>query len=241
MIKPAKTIAIVQARMGSARFPGKMMELINGIPVVEWVLRRTAMCRDIDEVILATSNLPVDDSLASFASGIGFTVYRGDEENVLSRFVAITKQCDAKTVVRVCGDRPLVDPGVLSGVIYFFKQFSSDLAFNHISDGLEMWPRGFGAEVLSGERMLWLNQQQLIPEDKEHVTFYMWRNREKFNISPVPCFESYRLGVPDVLFDLDWPQDLDKIRRLCSGLDLSVSGEVILKRWQREHRQKRGE
>ena len=108
-MKP-RTVAIVQARMGSARFPGKILANLGGYPLLEWVLRRVSRASLLDETVLATSTKPQDDALAAVAKTIGIRTFRGDESDVLGRFVMTANMSDAEQVVRICADNPFVDP-----------------------------------------------------------------------------------------------------------------------------------
>ncbi|MEO1056164.1 MAG: NTP transferase domain-containing protein, partial [Actinomycetota bacterium] len=101
------TVAIVQARMGSRRLPGKSLADLGGIPVIEWVLRRLRTAASVDEIVLATSTLEEDDELAQVVASHGTSVVRGHPTDVLDRFVAaVDSVASADTVVRVTGDCP---------------------------------------------------------------------------------------------------------------------------------------
>ena len=226
-----RTIAIVQARMGSMRFPGKMMATLNGHPVIEWVLARTRRAQLVDEVVLATTCSPEDDVLAEVAERLGIAVHRGSECDVLGRYAEASRLTKAEVVVRICGDRPLVDPAVVDLAVATYEKSGPDLAFNHISDGTERWPRGFGAEVLSAKLLHWLAENAHAPDDREHVTYYLWQRRDRYRLAPALCPEALDPGVPDLKLDLDTPEDLTRLRRLCRGNDMCVSATAVMKRW----------
>ena len=131
----------------------------------------------IDEVVLATTNLPRDDVLAEMAERLGASVFRGDEADVLARYARAAEQAKADTVVRVCADRPLVDPDVVDLAVETFGKGGCDLAFNHIADLGENWPRGFGAEVLGADLLHWMDRNTTEQPHREHVTLYVWDHR----------------------------------------------------------------
>lgn len=226
-----RTVAIVQARMGSQRFPGKMMADLAGRPLIDWVLRRSARAGKIDEVVLATTDLAQDDVLEEAALEAGVPVYRGSSADVLGRYAAAARRHAAEVVVRICADRPLVDAEILDLAVQTFRDLSPDLAFNHISDNGVNWPRGFGAEVLSAEQLYWLADNTTEQQHREHVTLYLWQHRPEYRIVPAPCPPELDPGEPDVLFDVDRPEDLDKLRALCAGLDHSARAADIISRW----------
>lgn len=211
-----------------------MADLVNW-PVIEWVLTRTMQAQFLDDVVLATSDQDIDDPLARVADRLSIPVVRGSEADVLGRYAKATKLFRADTVVRICGDRPLVDPGFIDSAISFFADSEPDLAFNHISEQGQNWPRGFGVEVLAADQVLWMDQNALEPDDREHVTFHMWQNRSRYQIVPVPCPEKLNLRNPDVLFDLDWEEDLLKLNRLCAGKGLEVPAHDVVQQWLSEN------
>ena len=226
-----RTIAIVQARMGSVRFPEKMMATLNGHPVIEWVLARTRRAQLVDEVVLATTRRSEDDVLAEVAERLGIAVHRGSERDVLGRYAEASRLTKAEVVVRICGDRPLVDPAVVDLAVATYEKSGPDLAFNHISDGTERWPRGFGAEVLSAELLHWLADNAHAPEDREHVTYYLWQRRDRYRLAPALCPEALDPGVPDLKLDLDTPEDLTRLARLARDCGLEVTAADIVNRW----------
>jgi spore coat polysaccharide biosynthesis protein SpsF len=226
-----RAVAIVQARMGSRRYPGKMMEALEGVPLIEWVLRRTRRATLLDGVVLATTTHERDNLLVDIAKQLGIDVCRGAEEDVLDRYARAAEMSKAETVVRICADRPLVDPDVVDMAILTFRDHKPDLAFNHISEGMDRWPRGFGAEVLSADMLAWMDQHATDREHREHVTLYAWNHRDRFRILAAPCPPALDPGMPDVKLDVDTPADLQLLRKLCSGEGSEVSAERIIARW----------
>jgi len=207
------------------------MEALEGAPLIEWVLRRTSRATLLDGVVLATTTHERDDSLVDAAERLGIDVYRGSEEDVLDRYARAAEIFEAETVVRICADRPLVDPGVVDLAIRTYSDHKPDLAFNHISEGMDRWPRGFGAEVLSAELLAWMDRHTTDHEDREHVTLYAWNHRDRFRILAVPCPPALDPEVPDVKLDVDVPADLQLLRELCSGEASDVPAERIIARW----------
>jgi spore coat polysaccharide biosynthesis protein SpsF len=105
-----RVVGIIQARMGSTRFPGKMLARLAGRPLLWHVISRMRMAVSLDDLVLATSDAAGDDILAMFAKGLGLAVVRGPEDNVLERFVIAAEARRADVIVRINGDAPLVDP-----------------------------------------------------------------------------------------------------------------------------------
>ena len=115
-------IAIVQARMDSKRFPKKVLKKINGKTVIEILLTRLQKSRKVKKIILATAKKKVNDLLVKHVNKLGFEVYRGSSENVLSRYYNLSQQTKAKYIVRITGDCPLVDPRLVDKMIEIIEK-----------------------------------------------------------------------------------------------------------------------
>ncbi|HSJ08192.1 MAG TPA: NTP transferase domain-containing protein, partial [Longimicrobiales bacterium] len=113
----ARTVVVVQARMGSSRFPGKVMEALAGRSVLEHVLERCAAIPGVDAVCCATSVRAADDVVAGAAAVLGAAVVRGSEADVLGRYAQAAREMDADVVLRVTADCPLIDPRVCGAVL----------------------------------------------------------------------------------------------------------------------------
>jgi len=122
------TCAIVQARMGSTRFPGKMLREIAGKPLIWHVIHRLRQCRTIAQIILATSDQSGDDSLAAYVASLGIAVARGPEKNLLQRFERALELTDADIVVRITGDAALIDPALIDRLVDHLRQSGADYA-----------------------------------------------------------------------------------------------------------------
>ncbi len=227
------TVAIVQARMGSIRFPGKMMAQLGDAPIIQWVLTRLKGARHLDDIVLATTDNPCDEVLADVAKNVGIPVFRGSEADVLGRYAGAASFSKAQWVVRICADRPLVDPFCIDMAIEHFNTAKPDIAFNHISDAGERWPRGFGAEVMSADLLHWMDLKVDDAGYREHVTQHAWKNRNDFNIAPARCPKELDPGFADLRFDVDLPEDLALLRGLCAGLSMSVTAPEIVALWRK--------
>ena len=117
-----QVVVILQARTGSSRLPGKVLAELAGRPMLEFLLERLMRCDSVDRCILATTELAEDDCLAELGDSLGLTVVRGSQQDVLSRFVLALEHTDAPIIVRITGDCPFVDPGLLGEMI---KEFCS--------------------------------------------------------------------------------------------------------------------
>lgn len=144
---PARVVAVVQARTGSSRLPGKVLLPLAGRPVLGWVVRAAQAAAGVDEVLVATSTAPGDDAVADLAGELGVRVVRGSELDVLSRFVAARDASGADAVVRLTADCPLLDPDLIGAVVGAWR---ADPALDYVATTLvRTLPRGLDVELVS--------------------------------------------------------------------------------------------
>ncbi len=115
--KTMKSVAIIQARMGSTRLPGKVMKTLADVPVIKRVFSRVSMIDGLSAVLVATSTLDKDDPLAEYCAAENMPVFRGSEDDVLDRYVQAARQVDADVVMRITADCPFIDPRVSTRVL----------------------------------------------------------------------------------------------------------------------------
>jgi glutamate-1-semialdehyde 2,1-aminomutase len=172
-----KTVAIVQARMGSMRFPQKVMQPVCGTPLIGLLLERLSLARRIDAIVLATSDDPRNEPLARYVRELGHAVYRGSEHDVLDRYYRAAQEAGADVVVRITGDCPLVDAAIVDAVIGKFFDSRADYAANVLPP---TFPDGLDVEVFSMEALRTAWKQATSATDREHVTPFI-RNSDAFS------------------------------------------------------------
>jgi spore coat polysaccharide biosynthesis protein SpsF len=111
------TVAFIQARMSSSRFPGKVIELLHGVPLIVFMVDRVRAATRVDDVVVVTSEHPSDDALCANLDQYGIPSFRGDLDDVLARFMRAAERYPARNVLRLTGDCPLVDPRVIDEVV----------------------------------------------------------------------------------------------------------------------------
>ena len=206
-------VAIVQARMGSSRLPGKTMEPLGDWRVVDWVVHRVAAADAVRDVIVATTDLPGDDVLVEHLGAQGVEVARGRSDDVLARFVGALVSTDAALVVRVTADCPFLDPGVID----LGAATIVDAHADYVATGLDgRYPRGLDVEVFRREALLRAHRETSDPEEREHVTPYIYRHPEVFRCAPIGA--PGWAARPDLRFTLDEPADLALLRAVVRDL-----------------------
>jgi spore coat polysaccharide biosynthesis protein SpsF len=177
-----KTVAIIQARMGSTRLPGKVMKELCGKTVLAHVVFRVQACLLIDEVVVATTTSKADDVIVAEAEKCGVKWFRGSEEDVLERYYLAAKQYNADVVVRVTSDCPLFDPEVLSQMLEYFKNETFEgLQIDYLSNCFNRsYPRGLDAEIFTFDVLEKAFAAAQKPYEREHVTPYIYEHPEIF-------------------------------------------------------------
>ncbi|WP_096697335.1 aminotransferase class III-fold pyridoxal phosphate-dependent enzyme [Polaromonas sp. AER18D-145] len=198
-----KTVAIVQARMGSTRFPNKVMRPICGTPMIGLLLERLAKAKLVDQIVLATSQDPRNDALARYVRELGYVVYRGSEDDVLDRYYQAAKEVGADTVVRITGDCPLLDPALVDAVIEKFRESGADYAAN---TSPPTYPDGLDTEVFSHEALETAWQQAKEGGQREHVTPFI-REAEQFSQTNVTFSDDHS----DKRWTVDEPEDFQVV------------------------------
>lgn len=206
-----KIVAIIQARMGSSRLSGKVMKDLYGKPVLSHVITRVKQCKEIDEVVVATTTSAVDDVLIEHDFGV--SVYRGSEDNVLSRYYETAKAVGADVVIRITSDCPLIDPNIIDKMLGIYKQGNYKVVTNATSN-LEdrTFPRGLDAEIFSFEYLEEAYNNATEQYQKEHVTPYLYENTDNVYIYKNDVdYSNYRLT-------LDTDEDFVLIHKIYGAL-----------------------
>ncbi len=203
-----RVVAIVQARMGSTRLPGKVLAEVNGRPLLWHIIRRVRAARLVDEVVVATSDRTDDDAVARYCEQHGIAVFRGSHLDVLDRFYHAARCFTAETVVRIAGDCPLIDPQVIDHVIQTFSEGKYDYVANILR---YTYPDGLDTEVLSFAALETAWREARYPVEREHVTPYI-RTSGRFRLANV---ENERpLPVGSLRWTVDGPADLEFVRAI---------------------------
>jgi spore coat polysaccharide biosynthesis protein SpsF len=164
--------AIIQARMGSTRLPGKVLLDIGGETMLSRVVQRCRQATSLDAVIVATASGPADEPIVFECARLGVEAFRGSEADVLDRFYRAAQRWGAQGVVRITADCPLIDPGVIDRVVRAFGRAQPDYASNVLK---RSYPRGLDTEVmtLSALQRAWSEASE--PYQRAHVTPYFYQ------------------------------------------------------------------
>lgn len=175
-------VAIVQARMGSTRLPGKVMKKMKGRPVLFHFIRRMHESKKIDKIVIATPDKAESQPILDLAKEMDVEIFKGSESDVLDRFYQAAKKHKADIIVRVTSDCPLLDPMVVDRVIGKFLEGGHDYVSNNLE---KSFPHGLDTEVFSFKALEKAWKETADEYDREHVTPYFYRNPDKFKLSNV--------------------------------------------------------
>lgn len=203
-----RVVAIIQARMGSTRLPGKVMKDLLGKPVLVRDVNRIRRARCINEVVIATTTRPEDDPIASLCEEEGWHCFRGSEDDLLDRYYRTAQVFDADVIVRITSDCPMIDPGIVDKVIEEFLSLREKV--DYVSNTLppRTFPRGLDVEVMTFEALERAWREDSDPALREHVTPYIYRNSETFRLHRV----ANEVDLSHHRWTLDTPEDLAFIR-----------------------------
>lgn len=189
---PRKITAIIQARMGSTRLPGKVLLDLEGQPVLVRVIERVLKSKKIDNIIIATTEKKEDDVIVELVNQYNnpkVTIFRGSELDVRSRYFQAAKENAVDVIVRITSDCPVIDPNILDEIIDRFLASGADYASNILNP--RTYPRGLDVEVFSFDVLKNTHDTIDDADDREHVTLYIRRQPHLFKTESVMHEKDY--------------------------------------------------
>jgi spore coat polysaccharide biosynthesis protein SpsF len=202
---------VIQARTGSTRLPGKVLQDLGGHPVLEWVVRAAQAATQIDTVIVATSTLAGDDVVADLAESLGVPVVRGSEDDVLSRYVAALDAYPADAIVRLTADCPLLDPTLIDAVA---GAWAGSPTHDYVSTLVaRCLPRGLDVELVTAQALRAVDRIA-VDHDRVHVTSLLYAQPTAYRLLGV-CVTP---PANDLRVTLDTQEDLALLRALVAEL-----------------------
>ena len=205
------TAVIVQARFGSTRLPGKVMQPIGGRPALSSVLERCRRIPGIDVVVCAVPDDRRSDPVAEVAHTAGAVVFRGAEHDVLDRYDQAARCVGASAVMRVTSDCPLIDPVLCGAALAALRDEGVDYVCNNMPP---LWPHGLDCEAFWAEHLTRAALEAIDPYEREHVTPWLRRNAALRRVN----VDGTGRGLERMRWTLDYPEDLAFLRGLAAVL-----------------------
>lgn len=198
-------LAIIQARTGSTRLPGKVLQDIGGQTMLARVVGRVQQATTVSQTVVATSTKTGDDPIEKVCSSLGIAVFRGSEQDVLDRFYQAAVAFGAQVVIRITADCPLIDPGLIDNVVTAFLAAQPDYASNILE---RRYPRGLDTEVMAMAALSRAWREAKEPYQRVHVTPYFYQNPQLFRLLSVPN----EADLSHYRWTVDTPDDLEFVR-----------------------------
>lgn len=219
MTAPVRALGVVQCRMASTRLPGKALADLGGRPLLVRVLERALACRELDDVVLATTAEAGDDPVARLAGAAGVSVVRGPEDDVLGRYAMVLAERPARCVVRITADNPFTDPDSVDAVVRLLLDRDLDYAY------AARIPYGAGADAFRGEDLTWLARTEGDPARREHINRPYLDDHLAWRIGSVPPPPG--ADRPDVRLTVDTASDLETARKIAARLDNAKTAGLL--------------
>lgn len=201
---------IIQARMGSTRLPGKVMKKIDDKhTLLQFQIEQLENCKKIEKIVIATTTKKEDSIICEHVLEQGLDVFRGKSEDVLDRYYHCAKKFNFPIIVRITSDNPLIDPYLVEKVISKFEQESCDYISNVI---LRTFPYGTEVEIFTFEALEKTWKESKKQQDREHVTSYIYKNPNKFNIQNFSNNED----LSHFKWTVDTENDFKKVKKIVS-------------------------
>jgi len=209
-----RIVAIIQARMGSTRLPGKVLLDLAGEPVLARVVNRTQRATMLDEIVIATTTESRDEAIVELCSSRGWAHFRGSEDDVLDRYYQAAKKHHADIVVRITSDCPLIEPEIIDLVV---QELLKDGSLDYVSNTLppRTFPRGLDVEAMTFKTLERAWQEDKNSAWREHVTPYIYRAPEKFKLKAV----TNEKDLSYMRWTIDTREDLEFVRRIYNHFD----------------------
>ena len=205
--------AILQARMGSSRLPGKTLVDVAGRPLLGHLVDRARRIPGLERVIIATTDRSADRAILDFAAAEGLAAYAGSEDDVLDRFYQAATRFGVAVIVRVTPDCPLLDPGVAGLVLRRFLDARGGL--DYVSNTQPpTFPDGQDTEVFSAEALARAWREAALRSEREHVTPYIWKHPDRFRLANVRHAED----LSALRWTVDEAADLEFVRAVYARL-----------------------
>ncbi|GAB2719785.1 cytidylyltransferase domain-containing protein [Paenibacillus thermoaerophilus] len=176
--------AIIQARMGSTRLPGKVLKKILGKPLLEYQMERVSRAQTIHDIVIATTIKESDDPIVQFCQQLSIPYYRGSEEDVLSRYYEAATQFHVDVIVRLTSDCPIIDPNVIDKVVEHYLENKDQ--YDYVSNVVtRTYPRGLDTEVMPYQTLKRAHEEAKDLSWREHVTAYIYSHPDRFRLGNV--------------------------------------------------------
>ena len=178
-----RPIAVVQARMGSCRLPGKVLADLAGAPLLARMLERVRAAITLGATVVAVPDTPANAPVRRLAADLGIECIAGSEDDVLARFMAVVRRTEAEVIVRLTADCPLIDPELIDGCV---ARFLATPGCDYLAFAADAYPDGLDTEVISATALRMAAAEARLASEREHVTPFIWKQPQRFRVLRIP-------------------------------------------------------
>jgi spore coat polysaccharide biosynthesis protein SpsF len=220
----SKVSLIIQARVGSKRLPGKTLLPLAGKPLIYRIVERVKRCKQIDNLVLAIPDTEIDNKIIKINYNCNIKIFKGSENDLVSRYYFAAKKYNTKIVVRLPGDNCMPEPSEIDRIILFYKKFKKPFFASNLSNILDnQYPDGIGAEVFGFNFLEDLMRSKLSKQQKEHVhiNFFDYKRNKAINpnwckVRTINCPNAF--NRPDICLDVNTNSDYKFIKDIYKNL-----------------------
>lgn len=227
---PENIVAIIQARMGATRLPGKVLKDIQGKPMLWYVVERTKKAKTVSQVVVATTTDLADDAVTSYCKAQGYHFFRGSMQDVLDRFYQAAREYKADVIVRITADCPLIDPGLIDLTVNALFEHEVDFSADRLPPPFtRTFPIGLDVEVCTFTALENAWKKASSRHEREHVMPYLYEKKGRFKVWQV----NHAVDYGRLRWTVDTPADLEMVRKIFAhfsgGIDFSWLDVLELK------------
>lgn len=216
MKKKGKVDIIIQARLGSTRLKGKVLKMHRKINILKILVERMKNCKNADEIIICTTKKTQDNKIVKFCNYEKIKVFRGSNNNVLSRYHLTAKKFKTDVVIRITSDCPFVDFRIVDNMIYEFRNKKLDYYANTYPLPTN-YPDGMDIEIFTSKALKKANKDAILPSEREHVTPYFY-NSGKFKIGK----KRLRENLSKYRFCIDYQSDFILLKKIINHFNNKI-------------------
>jgi spore coat polysaccharide biosynthesis protein SpsF (cytidylyltransferase family) len=203
-------LVVIQVRFNSKRLLGKALLPLRGVPVLVYLIRRLKVLPSSYRIIVATTDRPEDDITACWAGDEGVAVIRGEDQDVLARYIRCVRAFSSDIIVRVTADNPLTDSAIIESVVDTMKKGRYDYVC-----ATKGYPIGSGVDAFSKDMLEKLHINASSPHEREHINAYALNHKSEYRICELPV--PPRLNYPDAKLTVDTYEDYKSMKDIVNS------------------------
>ena len=210
--------AIIQARLGSTRFPKKILQKIDNKSILEIMINRVRCSKELKDIIICTTSKKTDDEIVNLCRLLDIKFFRGSEKNVMLRYIQCAKKYNITHIVRLTSDCPFVDPNIIDKMINLYYKSNCDYLANTCPQDKSTFPNGSDVEIFTLDKLSKIYKNEKRSEFREHVTLNFWKEKKYKSL-----LYKNKSNLSKFRYTLDYPEDLMVIKKIYNNFKKNMS------------------